>query len=91
MLQKGKSVLQIIDTATHLSAAPVLDSGEDCYGQLVVCICRVYFQTWSMSYTGLLNRLKTDRVPLLRQVDRSIYLIYMEQCYDSLACNLKAC
>lgn len=61
MSLEGKAVLHITYTATHFSAAPVLDSSRDSYGQSVDGISLALVQTWCTNYTGFLNRLRTDQ------------------------------
>lgn len=61
MFLESSAFLHSVDIATHFSAVMFLDSNGNLYGQLVDVSWLLFIQTWCTSYTGFLNRFRTDQ------------------------------
>lgn len=65
MFLEGDAVLDIVDTATRLSAATFLDGNVATYGQTVEGIWPTSLMTWSLVYSGYPNWLRIDQGSVL--------------------------
>lgn len=61
MFLEGSTIIHIVDTTNHFSAATFLGPSGGSYGQTVDGVWIALVQTWSTMCTGFPNPLRTDQ------------------------------